>query len=693
LSTQLAAAFVFLASGVTAYLWSGRFYGPRLRVSRFLSPHFLRMRAARILCGLVLWELLLLIPVHIMAALQIAGLVGRASITTIALLQAVLLAGSAGWVLRSQQPVVSLLKALNLPKAPNLPPAPRPASSRYIWPRYIWAAVAVLAVSYSVFAIDLWTSFPSGVDALGYHLPLALRWLQTGSLAIPPSRAWRFSLSGNAEIGMMLLMATGRQWAVVLVNWIALATLAIATYLLAIRMGRGNGPVAATVTVIVLSIPIVEFQTFSAYVDLFGTAFLTAACALLLCASDRTNDDRTNDDRETGPPSFSFPILFLAAASCGISLGTKPVFYVYAVAFVLLAGFLEFRDLAARDFADRKKEIVRWSLVLCAGLLVPSLFWFVRGFQATGNPLYPMQVRIANHVILPGYDPSQITDSHFNENFVHNRFEWFIYPWTEWKRNPGFILIPYGEGSGVGALFASVVPIGLAFLFYGSFFGNPFFGKSGNFTEKLLLLALGVLAVVWWSVMQRMPRFGLPILVLACLLSSPLIAFLQAGWERRFGTLLLVSLVITCTISSFVPLHELLGRLRTGRWTRAEFYEYPPVIDRLPPGSCVLNRTGIEEKNFALAGSGLTNCVVPAFEAPSTLTREFLLENHVAYVAEIANSNLPSDPNLTNESNLNGSNLNGSNLPSETTTGLVLLSTAAVQSGEHRIVWRIWKVE
>src|SRR5258708_3744775 len=132
--------------------------------------------------------------------------------------------------------------------------------------------MVVLAGSYCLFALDVFTSFPSGSDALIYHLPLALRWLQDCSFNLPASGGWPFSLPGNAETIMMVLLSSGIQSAVVLVNWIAAAMLALSAYLLAMWMSQGNKVASVTVCLIVMSMPMIEFQTFSAYVDLFGTA-------------------------------------------------------------------------------------------------------------------------------------------------------------------------------------------------------------------------------------------------------------------------------------------------------------------------------------------------------------------------------------------------------------------------------------
>ncbi len=618
------AAFFFLASGASAYLW-----GRRLFTS--YEP------AVRALSGLVLWQLLQLVPVQLVATAQLIGLVERVSIASLAEIQAIILAVSVIWAATHRMPAAG--------------PGSSPGARNRL-PLYVPVAVLLMLGSYLVFAIDIFSSFPSGFDALTYHLPLALGWLQSGSLAIPISRAWRLSLPGNAEIGMMVLLATGKDSAVVLVNWVALAVLAISIYLLAKRISHGNRLVGAAITILLLSIPMFEFQSMSAYVDLFGTAFLIAGFALLVHRRDGS----------TLRADYRW-LIFVSAAACGISLGTKPLYDLFVAAYGLLAIFWFYRERA------QKPAILVTMAILVIGLLVPSAFWFGRAAITTGNPVFPMRVSIGSHLILPGYASSQITSPIFDQSFVRSRKEWLIYPWTEWKRDPGYLLIPYGEGGGLGALYASLVPVGLAFLVYRSW-RQP--GRHRS--ERALLLALAVSLLVWWFVLSRVPRFGLPIVVLTCLLTAPLIELLQARYKRPFKILLVGALVITCTISSFVPFHTLVGRIASRHWARSDFYSYPGKLDNLPSGSCVINYTHSEENNFALAGAGLHNRVIPGFEVPNPLTPEFLQSHRGDFVAEIV-------PDTSEWPALS------------TGTGVQLVSDQRVRSGPSAVHWRLWEIE
>jgi len=173
--------------------------------------------------------------------------------------------------------------------------------------------------------------------------------------------------------------------------------------------------------------------------------------------------------------------------------------------------------------------------------------------------------------------------------------------------------------------------------------------------------------------LYRIPRYGLPILVFTCVLTAPLVAFLHTYRRRGFEILFLILMSVTFAISTFMPAHELLGRIRGRNWTRHQFYGYPPFLDHLPPGSCVLNATGLEETNYPLTGMSLGNCVVPAFEISGPLTANFLVENGVDYIAEI----IPEQ----GETRM-------ANIPSVT-----LVKSEVVKTGETKVRWRVWKVE
>ncbi len=601
----MAAVLYLVASGYSAWLATTRFSRPSTRVVRHLA-------------SMVLWAVLVIVPVHISAALQMAGWISAIRLWPLAGTQLLILVLTALVSARSRR--------VNAHRDEETSAGVASLETEYRskdgLPRYLWICIGVIAASYAVFAVNLASSYPTGWDALAYHLPAALRWIQTGTMSIPSYGAWQYALPGNAEIGMMLLLSTGRQWLVPLVNLFAAFTMATAIYLIAHRITLKRGAAEAA-AILALSLPIVEFQAFSAYVDLFGTAFLLASFALFLYRREPGLQKATVNTANTEADPSSAGMLVLSALACGIAVGTKPIFYVYAA--VLCVGVA--MTLIWENGRHLRASFAGTCLFAVA-VLVPSLFWFGRSFVQTSNPVFPLQVKIGNHVLFKGFAPSEITTNEFSDKFVRRRAEWLIYPWTEWFRNPGEQLIPYSEGSGMGAAFAAFVPLGIFWAGY-----QVARRKGAPILRPLFPVWIGLL-VLWWVGLQRMPRFGLPLWLLGCVLTVPLLELLDRFATGGFRLLLVACVVVTCTISLFVPLRELGSRAHNRAWRRCDVYVYPHFVDGLPAGTVVLNDTGVEEANFALAGENLNNRVVADFEVHGPITAQFLQEHRIDYVAQ-----------------------------------------------------------
>ena len=226
------------------------------------------------------------------------------------------------------------------------------------------------------------------------------------------------------------------------------------------------------------------------------------------------------------------------------------MYYLYAAFFCIFAvGMLWARRRAGFRW-------VRKSLALLVlGLVLPSGFWFARAVAKTGNPVYPTQVKIRGRIIFRGFDPSQITQPDYELNSVRNKSEWLIYPSTEWKKLTGFLKVPYGEGDGLGAAFATFVPLGIVF-----FAVRTFTEQSHRSRNIALLVSLLLLAFSWWFLMERVLRFGQAICILACTLSVPLLAFLRSRQRRTFAALFVATISITSLVTASVPLHLMVGR-------------------------------------------------------------------------------------------------------------------------------------
>jgi hypothetical protein len=624
--TPVAAAVFMLASAASAYL-----------VARRLTPP---SAWVQILVALVLWEAVQLIPVHLAATMQLLGWIRRVTVPALAAVEL----------------GIFIFVAAYDRLRPGTATAQKCPINHSTLPTYLGAAAALVLCSYLAFALNMFTGFPSGSDSVIYHLPLATRWLQNGSLAIPDSRAWQFSMPGNAEIGMMLALSSGMQAAAIIPSWIAAAMLIVSVYALAHLVSHGDQPAALTVCLIVLSLPMIELQIFSAYVDLLGSASILAGSALIIAAVEQADDGK--------PPGNRLALYLIGGLACGISVGTKLTYCFYASVFCGLVVYTLWIHTRGQ-----RAQALRASILVLTGILLPSLFWFARAWQGTGNPLFPLQVRVGHSVTLPGYLSSQITRPEFEFDFVQTRGEWIAYPWTEWHKQPGYLRIPYSEGSGFGPGFATFVPLGVVFLGMGVFLRQPSWRRDSR-----LLLLLAALVLSWWFLMERLLRFGQPIWIFACVLAAPFLAFLRERYSRAYAALLLSSFAAGVIVCASMPLHALAGRVRSRNWSRAEIYHYPALLDELPSGSVVLNASGLEEKNFPLEGRQLTNYVIPTFELPADLTSLWLQSHRAEYIVDIVPGERYSDATLLD-------------------CGAKLIDDELVRSGQARVRWRIWRTQ
>jgi hypothetical protein len=562
----------------------------------------------RWLAGTTLFTTSLVVSIQIVGLVQLVGLVSAVGPAPFATAQGLLF--------------LSILALTRLGRGSNLPNACSSNGAVPLFdPKCMHLAVSagMVGLAYGAGIVRGFFAYPAGDDALMYHLPAALRPLQDGSFRLSPTTNWQFGLPMNAECLMMLLLSAGRDRWVWCAQLPALLALGLAVHDLAGRY-FATPRVAWTVTLLVLSLPIVYCQAFDGYVDLFGTAFLTAALAFALDALA---------SQRRGEAQRSRWLRVLGGLACGLAVGTKPTFWPFAL-LLATALVVSFVGLGIREGRFLWGEVV----LLVASLLLPCGFWFGRAWAGTGNPFFPLQVSVGESVVLPGYPSSAITSFDSDCKHVRSTTEWLIYPWTEWKRATGFVRRNYTTDDGVGALYATFVPTGVLYVL--AFSPSRRSNESYGVPLVTWFIVLMVLVVMWWFALRRMPRFGLPILVLSCLLSAPAFDSLESLGQRMYRLLYLGALSVTLAILGFAPLYTIGATLRNRTWSRSAFYAYPSVVDQLPAGSRILN-LGDPQANFPLSGANLTNRVIAAHEAPRILTTEYLRINRVDYVVEHTN--------------------------------------------------------
>jgi len=585
---------------------------------------------------LVFWLCTLIVPVQCLALLEMLGLTSFLRVSQ-------LLAWSG----------LALACALALYARMRLRPGIEQAESGSLrgrgLPLHMAIGLVIVLGVYGILAARMAFGAPEDWDAVAYHYPVALRWLQDGTMRITGATSWRASLPANVGILDLLVLSTGHERWLQIVQWPGVLILWLATWRLGRKLG-GSAAAAWPVATTVLMFPMLARQSASGYVDLFGTALMFGGLTLVL---------EYCEELENRGRAARRGLLLAAGLGCGLAVGAKPVFYFCAIALTANTAFLLFRH-------ERQRQCVWPSLaVFLAGAAIPSFFWFARATLCTGNPFFPFSLHLGS-VVLPGVRASEITSQDFYLENVRHWAELFVHPWTEWKRHTGHLLTNYTIDNGLGGGFATFAAPGVLFA--------AWLARRQRPELRIWLLNLGFLGLSWWFLLHKVVRFGLPMFVLAVVISAPFFEVLERGATRLYRFLYVSAFAVTAAMIAFAPLQSMAQRWLHSEWGRAEYSGYPRVIDRLPPGSRILSLCE-ETFNFALAGSSLTNRVIPSWERPPVLTAGFLRSHHVDFVVEKA----------TRE---RGDEASESAPPIE---GLDIYFRESLPAGENTVVeWRVW---
>jgi hypothetical protein len=390
--------------------------------------------------------------------------------------------------------------------------------------RAVNVALGLLVAGVLVWALATWAQLwtiaayrePVDWDGLFYHIPAMHEWARRGGVAFIPLPDIPFvndpmgvelvSFFVSCLLGTSRLVDAGNLW-----FWpLGAAALAV----LAGQLGA-RGIWRWLPGALLAGVPVFMHQSVTAYVDAgFATAVMAALAGGSLVLTRRAG------------PVWAFAALF--GMSLGLVMGTKMIGLPFA-------GLIAIATLGALLVAHRPKTRQGWygPIAATAGMaLLVGGYWYLRNLLVTGNPLYPFQVSLGAHVVVPGWDAGTFSDMEL-PNFLR-RYPSFARPLAAWIWRDGDL--PNELTSGLGAVW---IAGGLPACLYLWWAARRDASRATRLALALLTLVVVVLLLaspVPWRSRHTIWLHALGLPALAAVLSRAV-----GRWPDRPGHLIIVA--------------------------------------------------------------------------------------------------------------------------------------------------------
>lgn len=466
-------------------------------------------------------------------------------------------------------------------------------------------SLAVATGILGMFLLESLTKPPLGWDTLVYHLPLAAKWFQGGTLEVF-RESWKFQMPSNAELFPLLLLFTGEEriLALTYVPFTLLSLLVV--YGFARRFGATHDW-ACLGAIGFGTMPIVLYNTLDLYVDMFVAYGWLCALYLLFWAFER------EPSMEKRAASLQ---IVLAGLAFGLALGSR---YILAPMLLMMSaicagGAFFFLDSRAASIRSRLRLAGSMTFAFILSSLVPSCYWYLQNWLATGNPMHPLQFSFGGSTVvrvsigalserMTFFGPEIAYDGECLDSGAHSISSWLISPWRDcWYAGDHF-----SSNWGFGPVFTTFIPV---FTLVGVLIvlASALRGRRVPKATYPLMVA-GLIACYWWVYVFNMLRTLLPVIGVLFAVTAYGMSLMSERAQRVAGVLFLTAMVLNGLLVVAKPIRSLTMHAYRGDWSRSGFYGIPKVVDELPPGSVILNASH-ELKNYPLFGRRLQNHVV-----------------------------------------------------------------------------------
>lgn len=467
-----------------------------------------------------------------------------------------------------------------------------------------WSLVAAAGVV-GIFLLESMTKPPQGWDTLVYHLPLAAKWFQGGTLEFF-HESWKFQMPSNAELLPLVLMFTEEERILpfTYVPFVLLTLLVI--YGFARRFGATH-EWAVLGSIGFGTMPIVLHNTLDLYVDMFVAYGWLSALYLLFVTFE---GELAGGNRE-----IALQIMF-AGLAFGLALGARYILVPMLLMMAAVCAGGAFFSLRSRN-ASILSQVIRAGflmVVFTLSSLVPSCYWYLRNWVIAGNPMHPLRFsfggsKVVNASIGTLYEritflgPEMEYDGECLDSGAHSISSWLISPWRDcWYAGDHF-----SSNWGLGPVFTTFIPV---FGLVGLLLVITALLRDKRVPKVAYpLLVVGVIACYWWFYVFNMLRTLFPVIGVLFAVMAYGVSTMSKQAQRVAGVLFLVAMMLNGVLILAKPIRSLSMHAYRGDWSRASSYGVPQVIDELPLGSVLLNASH-ELKNFPLFGQRLQNHVV-----------------------------------------------------------------------------------